>query len=128
ASLLRPGTPVVSVSGDGGFLFSATEIETATRLGLSFTHVIMRDDTYDMVGFQQLLKYGRKSGVQLGDYDIEKFAAAFGATGRRVSGLAEFEEAFRASLAEPGVSIIDVAVDYSRNVDIAAHLVEDAFE
>ena len=30
----------------------------------------MRDNTYDMVGFQEVLKYGRKSGVQLGDYDI----------------------------------------------------------
>ncbi|MBE1605787.1 thiamine pyrophosphate-dependent acetolactate synthase large subunit-like protein [Actinopolymorpha pittospori] len=51
--MVRPGTQVVSVSGDGGFLFSAQELETATRLGLTFTHVIMRDDTYDMVGFQE---------------------------------------------------------------------------
>ena len=94
AALVRPGTPVVSVSGDGGFLFSAQELETATRLGLSFTHVIMRDNTYNMVAFQEELKYGRASGVQLGDYDITHYAAAFGAKGIRVSSLAEFEQAF----------------------------------
>src|SRR4029077_19418152 len=64
ASLVRPGTQIVSVSGDGGVLFSAPGLQTATRLGLTFTHVIMRDNTYDMVGFQEVLKYGRKSGVQ----------------------------------------------------------------
>jgi acetolactate synthase I/II/III large subunit len=33
AAMVRPGTQVVSISGDGGFLFSAQELETATRLG-----------------------------------------------------------------------------------------------
>jgi acetolactate synthase-1/2/3 large subunit len=128
SALVRPGTQVVSVSGDGGFLFSAQELETARRLGVSFTHIIMRDDTYNMVAFQEQLKYGRTSGVQLGDYDVVAFAKAFGATGRRVTGYEEFEAALRESLAEDGVSIIDIAVDYSRNADIAAHLDEGSFE
>jgi acetolactate synthase I/II/III large subunit len=122
AALVRPGTPIVSVSGDGGFLFSAQELETATRLGLSFTHVIMRDNTYNMVAFQEELKYGRTSGVQLGDYDIVHYAAAFGAKGIRVSSLAEFEDAFTRSLAGSGVTIIDVPVDYSRNTELFAEL------
>jgi acetolactate synthase I/II/III large subunit len=128
AALVRPGTPVVSVSGDGGFLFSAQELETATRLGLSFTHVIMRDNTYNMVAFQEELKYGRTSGVQLGDYDITHYAAAFGANGIRVSSLAEFEQAFTRSLTEPGVTIIDVLVDYRRNTELFAELHDDVLE
>ncbi|BBX44576.1 acetolactate synthase AlsS [Mycobacterium cookii] len=128
AAMVRPGTPVVSVSGDGGFLFSAQELETATRLGLSFTHVIMRDNTYNMVAFQEELKYGRASGVQLGDYDIAHFAAAFGATGIRVGDMAEFEDAFTRSLTEPGVTIVDVLVDYSRNTALFAELHDDVFE
>ncbi|HSP75138.1 MAG TPA: acetolactate synthase AlsS, partial [Cryobacterium sp.] len=63
ATLVRPGTPVVSVSGDGGFLYSAMELETAVRLGSTFTHIIFNDGTYDMVAFQQMGKYGRTSGV-----------------------------------------------------------------
>jgi acetolactate synthase-1/2/3 large subunit len=128
AAMVRPGTQVVSVSGDGGFLFSAQELETATRLGLSFTHVIMRDNTYNMVAFQEELKYGRASGVQLGDYDIAHFAAAFGAKGIRVSGITEFEAAFKQSLNEPGVTIIDVRVDYTRNTELFAELHDDVVE
>jgi len=128
AALVRPGTPVVSVSGDGGFLFSAQELETATRLGLSFTHVIMRDNAYDMVAFQEQLKYGRTSGVQLGDYDIAHYAAAFGAKGIRVSGMTEFENAFTRSLTEAGVTIIDVLVDYSRNTELFAELHDGVLE
>jgi acetolactate synthase I/II/III large subunit len=128
AAMVRPGTPVVSVSGDGGFLFSAQELETATRLGLSFTHVIMRDNTYDMVAFQEQLKYGRTSGVQLGDYDIAHYAAAFGAKGIRVSGISEFEAALKQSLTEPGITIIDLQVDYSRNTELFAELHEDVVE
>jgi acetolactate synthase-1/2/3 large subunit len=128
ACLVRPGTPVVSVSGDGGFLFSAQELETATRLGLTFTHIILRDNSYDMVAFQEVLKYGRKSGVQLGDYDIVSYAAAFGARGYRVKTLDEFVTTLRQALAEDGPSLIDVPVDYSRNVELAAHLYEDSFE
>ena len=128
AALVRPGTPVVSVSGDGGFLFSAQELETATRIGLSFTHVIMRDNAYNMVEFQEELKYGRSSGVQLGDYNITHYAAAFGATGIRVGSLDEFEQAFTRSLTEPGVTIIDVRVDYSRNTDLFAELHHDVLE
>jgi len=128
ACLVRPGTPVVSVSGDGGFLFSAQELETATRLGLTFTHIILRDNSYDMVGFQEVLKYGRKSGVQLGDYDIVSYAAAFGARGYRVKTLDEFSATLRQALAEDGPSLIDVPVDYSRNLDLATHLHDDSFE
>jgi acetolactate synthase I/II/III large subunit len=128
AALVRPGTQVVSVSGDGGFLFSAQELETATRLGLSFTHVIMRDNAYNMVAFQEELKYGRTSGVELGDYDIVHYAAAFGAKGIRVKGITEFEAAFKQSLTETGITIVDVHVDYTRNTELFAELHDDVVE
>lgn len=128
ACLVRPGTPVVSVSGDGGFLFSAQELATATHLGLTFTHIVFRDNSYDMVGFQEVLKYDRKSGVELGDYDLVSYAAAFGAPGYRVNTMDEFTATLRRALAEDGPSLIDVPVDYSRNTDLAAQLHDDPFE
>ncbi|WP_422743465.1 acetolactate synthase AlsS [Mycobacterium sp. WMMD1722] len=128
ASMLRPGTQIVSISGDGGFLFSAQELETARRLGLKFTHVIMRDNSYDMVKFEAILKYGRANGVELGDYDIASYAAAFGASGVRVSTLAEFRTALRDALDRDGITLIDVAVDYSRTGVLSAELHDDAFE
>jgi acetolactate synthase I/II/III large subunit len=124
AAMVRPGTQVVSVSGDGGFLFSAQELETASRLGLSFTHVLLRDNAYNLVAFQEVMKYGRESGVQLGDYDIAHYAAAFGATGIRVTSMHEFENAFEKSLTDPGITILDVQVDYSHTIDLYAQLHE----
>jgi acetolactate synthase I/II/III large subunit len=112
----------VSVSGDGGFLFSAVELETATRLGCTFTHVLLRDNRYDMVAFQQLLKFGPKSGVQLADFDVVHYAATFRAHGRRVTDPADFVPTLNDALAEDGVSIVDVTVDYSDSVDIAEQL------
>ena len=128
AAMVRPGTQVVSVSGDGGFLFSAQELETATRLGLNFTHVIMRDNCYDMVAFQEVLKYGRTSGVELGDYDVVQYAGAFGANGIRISSMDAFADALKQSLTQPGVTIIDVPVDYSRNTELFAQLHDGVFE
>lgn len=122
AALVRPGSQVVSISGDGGFLFSAQELETATRLGVSLTHIILRDNAYDMVAFQEVLKYGRKSGVTLGDYDIAQYAGAFGANGIRVDTMDELTDALNRSLTGPGVTVIDVPVDYSRNTELFQEL------
>ena len=129
ATLVRPGTPVVSVSGDGGFLYSAMELETAVRLGSTFTHIIFNDGTYDMVAFQQMGKYGRTSGVQLGDYDAVAYAESFGAHGHRVTHLDDFEAVLAQALAEPGPSIIDVHVDYRNNRDdLMADLESDVLQ
>lgn len=122
AALVNRDHPVVSVSGDGGFLYSAQELETATRLGLHLVHVIMRDNSYDMVKFQQENKFGRPSAVELGDYDAVKYAEAFGAKGYRVHTLEDFSTAFSKAMEDHGVSIVDVSVDYTDSVSLAQHL------
>jgi acetolactate synthase I/II/III large subunit len=86
-----------------------------------------------MVAFQEILKYGRTSGVQLGDYDIVQYAGAFGAKGIRVAAMHEFEAALKQSLNretldEPGITVIDVPVDYSHNTQLFAHLHEGVLE
>lgn len=125
ACLVKPGVPVVSVSGDGGFLFSAMELETAVRLGCNLTHIVFNDGTYDMVAFQQVKKYGRVSGVQLGEYDVVKYAEAFGAHGHRVTHRDDLATTLQQALAEPGPSVIDVPVDYRDNlIGLSADLQE----
>jgi acetolactate synthase I/II/III large subunit len=75
-----------------------------------------------MVAFQEVMKYGRKSGVELGEYDIGHYAAAFGATGIRVRSMLEFENTFKHAVNEAGITIIDVRVDYSHTIDLYAQL------
>ena len=53
AALVRPNTQIISVSGDGGFLFSSQELETAVRLKQNIIHLIWNDGTYNMVKFQE---------------------------------------------------------------------------
>ncbi|MCW2933152.1 MAG: acetolactate synthase, partial [Actinomycetia bacterium] len=98
------------------------------RLRRTFTHVLMRDNAYDMVAFQQMMKFGRTSGVKLGDFDIASYAEAFGAHGYRVSTEEEFLAALDKGVGEEGVSIIDVPVDYSHSTEIGAQLHENVFE
>jgi acetolactate synthase-1/2/3 large subunit len=117
----------VSVSGDGGFLFSGAELETAVRCGLSFVHVVLRDDSYNMVAFQEQAKYGRTSGIQLGHYDLVRFAEAFGATGLRVHSEKDLPDVLEAAFAAKGPVLVDVPVDYSRNADLLGDLLPDDF-
>jgi acetolactate synthase-1/2/3 large subunit len=81
ATLVRPNEKVLSISGDGGFLFSAMELETAVRLKSNLVHMILIDGSYDMVAEQEILKYGRPSGTDFGPVDPVKYAEAFGAKG-----------------------------------------------
>src|SRR5207253_3655371 len=72
ATIVRPAEKVLSISGDGGFLFSAMELETAVRLQSHLVHMIWIDGSYDMVAVQEARKYGRTSGVQFGPVDPVK--------------------------------------------------------
>ncbi|RYL99231.1 acetolactate synthase AlsS [Sporolactobacillus sp. THM7-7] len=124
ASLVRDRAKTVSISGDGGFLFSAMELETAVRLKLPIVHIVWRDGTYDMVAFQQRMKYDRTSGVDFGAIDIVKYAASFGAKGLRVDSPAQLEPVLQEGLdSQDGPVVIDVPVDYSDNIELGKSLI-----
>ncbi len=122
AGLVNPHEKVVSISGDGGFLFSSMELETAVRLQTPMVHVVWNDGTYDMVAFQQEMKYGRTSGVHFGNVDIVKYAESFGAKGMRVHEPGELESVLREALQEQGPVVIDVPIDYKDNIKLGQKL------
>ena len=115
ASLVRPSEKVISVSGDGGFLFSAMELETAVRLRSNLVHIVWIDGFYDMVGIQELAKYGRLSGVSLGPVDVVRFAEAFGARGLKIERPEEISSTLKKALAMQGPVVVGVPVDYRDN-------------
>jgi acetolactate synthase-1/2/3 large subunit len=124
ATLARPGEKVVSMSGDGGFLFSAMELETAVREKCSFVHLVWRDGSYDMVKIQQVLKYGRSFGVEFGHVDIVKFAEAFGATGLRINKADEIVPVLSKALSLTGPVLVDIPIDYKDNKSLCAAVSE----
>jgi acetolactate synthase-1/2/3 large subunit len=125
ATLVHPEKTVVSMSGDGGFLFSAMELETAVRLKSNLVHLVWRDGTYDMVAFQEQAKYGRTSGIDFGPVDTVTFAESFGAAGLRVSSPDDFELVLKQAIDTPGPVIVDVPVDYSDNHTLGALVHQD---
>lgn len=125
AALVRPNTQIVSVSGDGGFLFSSQDLETAVRLGLSIVHIIWNDGHYDMVKFQEELKYGKSAGVNFGSVDFVKYAESFGATGLRVEKAQDLEKVLDQAFATEGPVVVDIPVDYSDNKELGKQILED---
>lgn len=119
---------VVSLSGDGGFMFSSQEMSTAVLQGCNITHFIWNDEAYNMVEFQEEIKYGRSSGIKLGGVDFVKFAAAFGAKGFRIHDSSEVESVMKEALAHTGVSLVDVKIDYSDVGELARQLIPDEFK
>jgi acetolactate synthase-1/2/3 large subunit len=113
--LVRPNEKTLSISGDGGFLFSAMELETAVRLKLNLVHMVWIDGTYDMVAVQEEAKYRRKSGVDFGPVDIVKYAEAFSATGIMINSPDQIGPTLRRAFEIPGPVLIGIRVDYRDN-------------
>ena len=118
ASLVRPHEKVISISGDGGFLFSAMELETAVRLKAHIVHLIWIDGAYDMVAVQEEAKYDRVSGTAFGPVDPVRYAQAFGATGLMIRTAEEIGPTLRQAMQAEGPVIIGVHVDYSDNHEL----------
>ncbi|TCL73988.1 acetolactate synthase AlsS [Rhizobium sp. BK251] len=127
ASVVRPHEKVLSISGDGGFLFSAMELETAVRLKANIVHMVWIDGTYDMVAVQETLKYGRPSGCDFGPVDTVKYAEAFGATGMMIREASEITPVLKKAFDTPGPVIIGVHVDYRDNHNLFQMVRADAF-
>jgi acetolactate synthase I/II/III large subunit len=113
--LVRPHEKTLSISGDGGFLFSAMELETAVRLKLNLVHMIWIDGTYNMVLVQEEAKYKRVSGVEFGPVDVVKYADAFGAIGYMVNTPDEIGPVLRKAFEVSGPVLIGIQVDYRDN-------------
>lgn len=125
ASLLNPNKKVISMSGDGGFLFSGQELDTAVRLKSNITHIIWNDSSYNMVDFQQQNKYGRATATQLGDIDFVKYAESFGAKGFKVNNPSEIKKVLQEAISYEGVAIVEVPVDYSGNIILGEMMVKE---
>ena len=126
ASIVRPGEKILSISGDGGFLFSAMELETAVRLKAHIVHMVWIDGTYDMVAVQEKLKYGRTSGIDFGPIDYIKYAEAFGATGLMIDKPNEIVTVMKKAFDTQGPVIVGVHVDYRDNHKLFEMVHEDS--
>ena len=94
-------------------------------MGLNIVHIIWNDGHYDMVKFQEELKYGKSAGVNFGSVDFVKYAESFGATGLRVEKAQDLEKVLDQAFATEGPVVVDIPVDYSDNKELGKQILED---
>ncbi len=122
AALVNPQQKVVSVSGDGGFMQSSMELETAVRLKSNLLHIIWVDNGYNMVEIQEQKKYLRSSGVSFGPIDFKMYAESFGAKGFAVESADELTVKLHQAMDTQGPAVIAIPVDYSDNYRLMEEL------
>jgi len=125
AKMLYPKRKVVAVVGDGGFMMNSQELETAVRLKLDLTVIILNDESYGMIKWKQEDMGFENYGMDYGNPDFVTYAESYGATGHRPKNDKEVITTIRECLNAKGVHLIDMAVDYSLNHPILNVLLKE---
>ena len=115
ARLVHPERPVLAVSGDGGFLMTGEELETALRLKLNLTLLVLRDNGLGMIQWKQNSMNLPRFGLDFQNPDFVKLAQAYGALGHRLERTEDLPALLEHCLASPGIHVLDIPVDYSEN-------------
>jgi acetolactate synthase I/II/III large subunit len=109
---VRRDVPVLAISGDGGFMFTATEMATAIRHRIPLVTVVFNDDAFGNVRRIQQERYGnRLIGSDLANPDFVAFGKSFGAEAVRAASPQELRAALRRAFAHrDGPTLIEVPV------------------
>ena len=118
ANLVHPDKKIMAICGDGGFMMNSQELETAVRLKLNLTVLILNDSAYGMIRWKQANMGLKDWGLEYGNPDFVKYAESYEAFGHRVESSDSLSDILKHSLETPGVHLIDCPVDYSENDEI----------
>ncbi len=118
SAMVYPDRKVMAICGDGGFMMNSQEMETAVRLGLNLTVLILRDDAYGMIRWKQANMKFADWGLTYGNPDFVAYAESYGAKGHRIESSKHLREVLAYCRDTPGVHLIDCPVDYSENDQI----------
>jgi acetolactate synthase-1/2/3 large subunit len=110
AKVARPDRPVVSVSGDGGFLFNAQELSTAARHRINVVAVVFNDSSYGNVARDLDESWGGQYGAELQNPDFMKLADAFGVAGLRAKAPTEVGRLVREAVELDRPALVEVPV------------------
>ncbi len=122
AKLVHPERRVLAAMGDGAFLMSAAEIETAVREGVHITILVWVDGGYGLIRWKEELTLGRTAAVTFGNPDFVRFAESFGAKGYAIEAADQLLPTLRTALDDLAVSVIACPVDYAENTKLVEAL------
>jgi acetolactate synthase I/II/III large subunit len=122
AKLLYPEKNIIASIGDGGFLMSMCELNTAVRLGLNIVCLIFNDGGYGLIEWKEKLRFGKDFFVKFKSPDFKAMALAFGAKGYRVTSEDGLLPVIQEALTLKVPCVIDCPVDYSENMILTEKL------
>jgi acetolactate synthase I/II/III large subunit len=111
AKIACPDVPVVSVSGDGGFMYNVQELSTAALFGIDVVAVVFADGAYGNVRRMQKVDYGNKLiATELRNPDFPKMAESYGIAGVKTTSPEGLRRELNTAFKRRGPSLIEVAV------------------
>ncbi len=113
--IVFPDRPVVSVTGDGGFMMTISALSTAMQYNLPIICVVFNDGSLGMVRHHQA--EGRRIASEFVETDNAAVARGFGCFGVQVSDSRDLPEAIRQAQASGLPSVIDVIIDKGPSPD-----------
>ncbi len=109
AKLAVPDRPVISISGDGGFMYGVQELATAVQHNIAIVAIVFNNRGFGNVMRDQRVNFGgRHIGDRLANPDFAALAGSFGAASATVSSPAELRPALARALAAKAPSLIEV--------------------
>jgi len=112
ASIIYPERTVLAVLGDGDFMMTVQDLETAVREGLDIKVLILNDFQYRVLNFKQKLQFGgRVLGTEHGNPDFADLARCFGASGYRLDTPDQIDRVLDAAISQKGPVVVDVIID-----------------
>ena len=111
AGMVRPGSPVISVSGDGGFGQYMNELLTAVKYDMNITHVLLNNSELGKISKEQRAGDWEVWETSLHNPDFAEYARICGAHGERVTDKKDIESALKRALAHEGPSLVELVTD-----------------
>ena len=112
----HPDRKVISLTGDGGFLFAGSDLATAVQHGINLVTVVVNNASYgNVLRDQKRLFDGRHSASELVNPDFQAYARAFGVPSWRVDTAAALRDALAAAFAADSPALVEVTSDIARD-------------
>lgn len=115
AKIVYPERKVMAICGDGGFMMNSQELETAVRLKLNLTVIILNDNAFGMIKWKQIQMGFEDFGLDFNNPDFAKYAESYGAFGHKVESTDDLKDKLKHCLNTNGVHLLEIPVDYSEN-------------
>ena len=109
--LAEPDRPVVSFSGDAGFLMVAGDLATAAELGVAPIFVVFADASLALIELKQRGRQMANAGVDMGRHDFAAIGRAFGGSGITVRNRSELNQALQQALASDRFTVISAEIE-----------------